>query len=114
MLSGRHSSSTVAKHLLLQVLDEARVKLNKTVFFGISDYWNTTICLFHKELNGPGPRPSEYVNARKGSTKAPLPPLEMELLSNGTRYDNVLYMEALEHFKQRAAKYDCPLVPSSG
>ncbi len=47
------------------LLETARANLNSTVFFGISDHWNTTVCLFHKELNGPGPRPSEYINARK-------------------------------------------------
>ena len=103
----------MSKPLLPVVLDEARVNLNKTVFFGISDYWNTTVCLFHKELNGPGPRPSEYINARKGSKKAKLSALEVELLANGTQYDRILYNEALEHFKARAAKFDCPLVPSS-
>ena len=113
MLSGRFIGEAIRLGDEDEALDDARRNLNTTVFFGISDHWNTSVCLFHKELNGPGPRPSEYINARKGSKKAKLSALEVELLANGTQYDRILYNEALEHFKARAAKFDCPLVPSS-
>ncbi len=104
----------------------ARVNLNNTVFFGISDYWNTTICLFHKELNGPGPRPSEYINVRRGALTAAGPhgkhrnsselvtAHELAVITRGTQLDVQLYREALAHFTARAEKFGCPMVPSSG
>ena len=127
MLSGRNAASAIPRHALRVSLQEARKNLNKTAFFGISDYWNTTVCLFHKELNGPGPRPSEYLNVRKGATgsggaasaSALTPQLsltgdEWGMLLNATRYDRILYNEALQHFKMRSIAFGCPLVPSSG
>ena len=116
MLSGRHVAAPILPHKMRVVLQEARQNLNKTVFFGISDYWNTTVCLFHKELNGPGPRPSEYLNVRKGGgpRASTLSPHDWAVLMNGTRYDRILYKEALAHFVDRATRFGCPLVPSSG
>ena len=43
--------------------------LHSVVFFGITDFWNTSVCLFHKALNGPGPRPSEFLNTRPAPYK---------------------------------------------
>lgn len=110
MLSGYPVLSSVSPDTLPGMLTLARQRLNSTVFFGISDHWNTTICLFHKELNGPGPRPSEFVNARKTTEKTSLSEAEMAVVQRATRYDAVLYEEALAHFKARAERYDCPLV----
>ena len=123
------------------VLAQARDNLNKTVFFGISDYWNTTVCLFHKELKGPGPRPSEFVNVRKGGgavagttlsspaktakaaggsvvvgpthSRGTLSDRELNIITNGTAVDVQLFREALRHFKNRAKRYGCPMVPST-
>jgi hypothetical protein len=79
MLGGVYLLAPVDDANMPLVLDNARANLNATVFFGISDHWNTTICLFHKELNGPGARPSEFVNARKNGDKQELG--EAELVS---------------------------------
>ena len=85
--------------------------LNQTVWFGISDYWNASVCLFHKELNGPGPRPSEFKNTRKTPKSARARPTEeaLEYMRLKNRREYILYEKALEHFKRRAEMYDCPL-----
>ncbi len=95
------------------MLQVALTNLNATVFFGITDYWNTTVCLFHKELNGPGARPSEFINTRKNELKAGLGPKEDSLLRRTLKYDNALYDEAFRQFKARAERYGCPLGPDA-
>jgi hypothetical protein len=72
MLGGVYLLTGVDDVDMPNVLARARENLNSTVFFGVSDHWNTTVCLFHKELRGPGPRPSEFVNARKNGDKQEL------------------------------------------
>lgn len=109
MLAGHQFISRHEDNEYPDMLQVALTNLNATVFFGITDYWNTTVCLFHRELNGPGPRPSEFINTRKNELKAGLGPKEDALLRRTLKYDNALYDEAFRQFKARAERYGCPL-----
>ena len=46
--------------------------LHLVSFFGITNFWNTSVCLFHKELNGPGPKDSEFINVRQAPYRTTL------------------------------------------
>ena len=109
MLSGRFIGEAIRLGDEDEALDDARRNLNTTVFFGISDHWNTSVCLFHKELNGPGPRPAEFVNVRPAAagTKRWLTNSELATVHSHTHLDRLLYTEALQHFLARAERYGC-------
>jgi hypothetical protein len=111
MLGGVDVKSPFPQRALPQLLATAKANLRKTVFFGISDYWNTTLCLFHKELNGPGPRPSEMVNVRPTGSKAhaSVTKEDTHLLRASVKFDELLYDDALQDFANRAAAYNCPM-----
>jgi hypothetical protein len=111
MLGGVGDMARVPLSAMPDLLTTAKANLRKTVFFGISDYWSTTLCLFHKELNGPGPRPSEYVNVRPTLSKDPasLSNEDVDLLRATVQFDTVLYDEAFQDFTSRAAEYNCSM-----
>lgn len=110
MLGGVYLLTGVDDVDMPNVLARARENLNSTVFFGVSDHWNTTVCLFHKELRGPGPRPSEFVNARKNGDKQELTGEELEVIRDSVHFDSLLFEEAYAHFQARAAAYNCDMV----
>jgi hypothetical protein len=111
MLAGEEYNRRYPLIAMPDLLDTAKANLRTTVFFGITEYWNTTLCLFHKELNGPGPRASEFANIRPTSNKVPasLSSEDKEQLRAAVQFDTVLYDEALQDFTRRAAAFNCPM-----
>lgn len=94
----------------------------KYIWWGITDYWNTSVCLFHCELGGEV-QESEFQNTRKADELPMLSPKDVQtehprpddLVPNRTAYVNENYaldLEVYSHllplFFRRAEKCGCP------
>lgn len=68
-------------------------------FFGDTDLWSESVCLFHAVFGGE-PRPAEFLNVRKGLA-VEVPPRVREMFVAMTRRDAELYALARAHLAER-------------
>jgi len=81
-------------------LHKAKQRIEKMRFIGITNEWNRSICLFHKQFGGQI-LDVEYKNQRKGQYK------EMEFSRVKDIYDDELYEHIKNLVNQRFLKFGC-------
>jgi hypothetical protein len=83
-----------------EMVAEACRRLRLFAFVGISDYWDASVCLFHKMYGGE-PHSIELVNVRKGKyAKGSLKEVDC-----GDAADEQLYKCALEVFEENLQRH---------
>mmetsp|Transcript_28351 Transcript_28351/g.62775 ORF Transcript_28351/g.62775 Transcript_28351/m.62775 type:complete len:440 (+) Transcript_28351:67-1386(+) len=105
------------KHELLGIppgiaVELAMTRLEKVGFFGLTDEWDETVCLFHAMYGGASCVEAEFIRGRPG--KARNASERYDLKAYGiTRYvpglDDRLYRHAVKLFHERLAEYDLTL-----
>ncbi|GBF91346.1 hypothetical protein Rsub_03666 [Raphidocelis subcapitata] len=80
-------------------LTTALNNLLKLDFFGVTDRWTESICLFHATFGGE-PRPSQFLNVRPGDNPSP-PAWVVERIRANTVWDRRLYAVGAAAFQCR-------------
>ncbi|GBF98963.1 hypothetical protein Rsub_12609 [Raphidocelis subcapitata] len=83
-------------------LTTALTNLLRLDFFGLTDRWAESICLFHATFGGE-PRPSAFLNTRPGESPQP-PEWVVEAIRRNTAWDARLYAAASLAFDCRIAQ----------
>ncbi|GBF93713.1 hypothetical protein Rsub_06816 [Raphidocelis subcapitata] len=81
---------------------EALTNLLRLDFFGLTDRWAESVCLFHATFGGE-PRPSQFINVRPGDSLK-IPDWVVKAIQRNTAWDARLYAEASLAFDCRMAQ----------
>ena len=98
MLNGFHLKNATPP-LTSSELSIAVARLMGLDFFGITDRWSESVCLFHAVFGGT-PRPSQFINVREGPQRH-VPRFIKEWVKYSSALDTVLYAQSVRMFECR-------------
>merc|ERR1712217_985063 len=92
-------------------VDEARRRLRRYAFVGITEHWDLSICLLHAMFGGDC-HPTEFENVRDFSQNTKR--YDTSILNGFVdRFDGALYDEAWAIFSENLRRYDISLASCS-
>ena len=84
---------------------EAKDNLQAITFFGLTEHYNTSVCLFMRTV-GQVPLESDFITFRKSRSydhNVAIPPTTLKILQRAEKYDVELYKFAKKLFFERVA-----------